>query len=298
MTRRRVARALAGWAVAGAIIVWLARGIPFGTLAASLRQAQLALFLAVMLASFLGWFFGETLLFSRLFTYLQSSITWLEMLPMTATLYFTQVVNGALAGGVFTVLIHRRKGVHWLESGFTMLLLGLVDFQIMSLMALVAALLGRHSPLRYTWRYAAVALALSTAVAAFWLAGRPSLPVAAKLYDWKPMSGFRRARPIHYLKLAAIRTPIFLLQGLTLYLCLRSFDLHVPISYVLTLTPAILLVTALPITPIGIGSEQAAVVLGFQAYGPRATLLAMSLAMSALGLLLRLALAPFAAQTV
>ncbi len=295
MSGRRAAKVAFSYLVAAAIIVWAARGVPLAEIDRHLEQARLSLFVPVTVGAFLCWFLGETLLYSRLFSFFHRRVTWREMLPMTTAFYFLQVVNGALAGAAFAGLIQKRKGVPWLESGLTMLFLGLLDFQVMALLVLAAALFGRDSPLSFTWRYAAAALALCWATAAFWLAGPPRARLARRLYDWEPMSAFRRASLAHYLSLAGIRAPIFLAQGLALYLDMRAFGLRVPPSYVFALTPPILLLTALPITPIGIGTEQAAVVLGFQAYGARATLLAMSLSMSGMGLLLRLALAPVAA---
>src|SRR5579883_2131288 len=296
MSAARTLKAFFSYALAAALIVWVARGVSLAQLLENLGQARLWVFFPVTAGVFLCWFLGETLLYSRLFSLFQKPISWPEMLPLTTTFYFVQTVNGALAGGIFTLLMQRRKGVPWLDSGFTMLFLGLLDFQVMALLVLAAAVFGRHSPLAFTWRYAACALALCALAEAFWLAGPPRWAPARRLYDWHAMSAFRKARLSDYLQLAAIRTPIFLAQGLALYLDMRAFGIGVAPTYVFALTPAILLLTALPLTPIGIGTEQAAVALGFGSYAPRATLLAMSLAMSGMGLVLRFCLAPFAGR--
>lgn len=291
-------RAILSYAVAAGIVWWLCRGIRISELQSEFGRANLNLFLPVTFATFFCWFFGENLLYSRLFSLFHAKTTFREMLPVSAAFYFLQIINGGLAAGALIYLMHRRKGVLWWEGGFAMLFMSMIDFQIILLMTMLASLYIGRVPLDMPWRYLIIATILWWLTAWFWMRGRPASPVAQRIFDWAPMSCFRKARLADLFALILIRAPIFLMQGLSLYLTLRSFGVRVPLGYVLAVNPAVIAVKALPLTPLGLGSEQAALLLGFQSFGPKGSLLAMSLAVSTLGFFLRLGAGVFAAPAL
>lgn len=278
------------YAAAGAIIWFVSRGIPFAAMTNAISHAHLVLFLATSAGALTLWLFGETLLFSRLFTYFHRRTGFRETLIPNAAQYFLQIVNVAVAHTAMVLLLSRRKGVPLLTAGCTMLFQGFVDFQVLVLMALAGLALTPSFPLRGTaWYLIAIILALWLA-SWFWMRGRPASSWARHVYDLPAMSAFRRARPWHYIRLVALRAPIFALQGLVLYLQMLAFHIHVPIGLVVALTPLIMLVTSIPLTPVGLGSEQAAILLCFHSFGTRADLLALSLAVSLTNLIFRMAL--------
>ena len=283
-------KTLLAYTAAGAIIWFVSRGIPLAAMTNAISHAHLALFLATSAAALAIWLLGETLLFSRLFTYFHRPTGFGEVLIPNAAQYFLQVVNLAVAHGAMVLLLSRRKGVPLLTAGCTMLFQGFVDFQVLVLMALAGLALAPSFPLRGTaWYLIAIILALWPA-SWFWMRGRPASSWARYVYDLPAMSAFRRARPWHYVRLVALRAPIFALQGLVLYLQMLAFHIHVPLGLVVALTPLIMLVTSIPLTPVGLGSEQAAILLCFHSFGTRADLLTMSLAVSLTNLIFRMAL--------
>jgi uncharacterized membrane protein YbhN (UPF0104 family) len=278
------------YAIAGAIIWFVSRGIPLVEMTNAIRHAHLGLFLATSAGALALWLLGETLLFSRLFTYFHRRTGFSEVLIPNATQYFLQVVNLAVAHGAMILLLSRRKGFPLLTVGCTMLFQGFVDFQVLVLMALGGLALRPTFPLRGTAWYLIAVLAALCLASWFWMRGRPASSWARYVYDLPAMSTFRRARPSHYMRLVALRAPIFGLQGLVLYLQMLAFHTHVPIGLVVALTPLIMLVTSIPLTPVGLGSEQAAILLCFHSFGTRADLLTLSLAVSLTNLIFRMAL--------
>jgi uncharacterized membrane protein YbhN (UPF0104 family) len=281
---------LLAYAVALAIVVFVARGISFEELGQALGRANLYLFIPARVCSFSCFFFGETLLFSWLFSYFNARIGYREMLPANAAQYFLQVVNAAVAGGALVAFMHRRKGVPWLAGGCTMIFQALLDFQVMAWIALAGALFVPSFPLQTSWYYPALVIIALWVWAGFWMRGRPRSPMLRWFYDRPSFSAFRQARLHHYAVLMAIRMPIFLVQCLSFYLQMISFNIHVTLGQAIASTPAIMLVTALPIVPVGLGTDQAVMVYGFRAYGAKADLLGMSLATNAMGMIFRLAL--------
>ena len=270
---------LSAYTVAALIIWILARGIRPAQLSRDLLHARLGLFIPVAMASLVFWLLGDTMVYARLFSYFHVPTRFREMLPGAAAHEFLQVVNGVAAGTSLAWFVQMRKGVDWLAAGCTLGLLGFIDLQVIALM-LIAGRVASGALLGIVWYYPALFIAASCAFAAFWLRGRPESRLAQWVYRRPSLSAFRDARPTHYLKLGLIRIPTFALQGLVLYFEMIAFGMRVPLAAVMAILPVVLAAGALPFAPSGLGTRQAAIVVGFRAFGPRASLLAMSLAHS------------------
>jgi len=167
---------------------------------------------------------------------------------------------------------------------------GLLDIALLAAMALIGAVLVPSSPIRVGVPYAVGALLVLSAIAATFLWWRPTRGLGRWLYERRSLISFRSAQPRHYLKLALIRTPIFAAQGFVIYGQLWSFHVQMPLAHAFALTPAVLAIGGLPVTPVGLGPLQAVVVGGFSAFGSRSSLLAASLAISAINMALRIPL--------
>lgn len=281
-------RTVLSYLVAGGIIWWVARGIRPAALAGQLAHARAGLFLATAALATAAWFFGEAVLLSRLFTYFHHRTGVREMIVPMGAQYFLQTVNAGLASSALIVFLKRCKGVPWLTGGFTLLFQAFIDFTVMVLMALVglAAAPVVH-PHALGWGLVAVLGALWS-VAWFWMRGRPRSAFGQWLYDRPSMRSFRQARLSYFVSLSLIRAIIFAMQGFALYFEMRAFHIHVPLQMALAFTPVILLITSLPLAPVGLGTEQAAMVLCFHAFAPAADLIAMSLAVSVSNILFRM----------
>lgn len=288
--KRRWLRDGLAYALAVGIIAYLAHGTSLRQFEAILRQANPWWFFLACAGSFAFWFFGETVLYSKLFSYFHVRTSFREMLPANAAQYFLQAVNQVAGGAALVLFMRRRKGVPIFSGGATLVLLGFVDFFVMAIMGLAAAFLVPTSWLGPKWYFPAIVAAGICAVACFWLRGRPSSGILRWVYDRPSLHSFRRARVSHYLRLMLIRTIIFSAQGFALYFQLRSFGIHVPLVQVLAFEPAELFLSALPITPAGLGVLQAVLILGFHSYGTQAAILTVGLAISTMGIAMRLPL--------
>lgn len=278
--RRRTVHTLAVYALALGIIWYLARGVAPAQLLGSFSMADLRIFIPACAGSFSIWFLGETFLFATLFSYFHARTSFREMLPANAAQYFLQLVNTAVAGTALVLFMNRRKNVPWLAGGCTLIFQTLLDFQIMAAMALVAALADPGSLAGRFWYVPALLFGPLLLNSWFWMRGRPKSRAGQWIYDRPSMHCFRIAQPVHYLKLAGIRTAIFLAYGVMLYFQVRGFRIKVHPADVFAFLPAVLLFDGLPITPVGLGPVQAIMVTGFQPYAPRARLLAMALSIS------------------
>lgn len=293
------ARTALSYLTAGAIIWFVARKIPLAAIAAAFAHARIGLFIATATLAFAGWFFGETLLFSRLFSYFHGRTTFRETLKANAVQYFLQIVNVAVASGALIVFLKQRKAVPWLAGACTLLFQALIDFQVMIAMALAGLVIAPEFPWPHAVCYLMATLGALWLIAWFWMRGRaPAWGPLRKLYDRPAMRAFREAKLSQFISLSLIRAAIFAFQGLALYFEMVAFRLHVPFMLTFALTPVILLASSLPLTPVGLGSEQAAMVLCFKGFAPAADLLTVSLAASASNLLFRMALGLCFPQTI
>jgi len=295
--RKKWIQNILAYGLALGIIAYLARGTSLGEFAAILRQANPWWFLLACAGSFAFWFLGETYLFAKLFSYFHARTTFREMLPANAAQYFLQAINQVAGGAALVFFMRRRKGVPLFSGGATMAFLGLVDVLVMALMGVLAAILVPGSLLRAAWYYPVAIAAGTCLIAWFWLRGRPSSRPLRWIYERPSLLSFRQARLSHWMRLMLIRAPIFAAQGFMLYYQLASFGIHVPLVQVLAFEPAELFLSALPITPAGLGILQAVLILGFHSYGSRATLLTVGLAISTMGIVMRLPLGIGAAGT-
>lgn len=274
-----------------ALIVWiLGRGIPFAQFARDVAHARLGLFIPAAIASLLLWIIGDTLIYARLFSDFHVPTRFREMLPGAAVHEFLQVVNGVAAGTSLAWFVQMRKNVHWLTAGCTLGLLGFIDLQVMAWMLLIAGRIDPRATLGVSWYYLAVVIAASFAFAAFWLRGRPQSRLARWIYRRPALRAFRRMRPAHYLRLCLIRIPTFAVQGIVLYAEMIAFGIRAPLANVMLMLPVVLIAGALPLGPSGLGTRQAAIVIGFREFGSRGSLLAMSLSHACLVIAARLLL--------
>jgi uncharacterized membrane protein YbhN (UPF0104 family) len=288
--RRSLWRTLGAYFAAALLVWYCARGIDFAGALEALRQANLALFISVSLVGFLVWFFGESLLFSCLFSYFHQRTEFSEIIPANAAYYFLQLINLAAANGALMVFLNRRKGASWGVAGFILLFQGFLDVLLLAAMTLLAVLLGLDSPLNVVAPYAAVVLLMGLLVIAFFSRRRPESGLVKRIYEWPTLSGFRAAQLSHYGKLTLIRAIIFLIEGFVLYGELQSFHIRLSLYQALLFSPVSLLVGSLPLAPAGLGTLQLVLVKGLAGFAPKAALLTAGLAISVVNLLWRLPL--------
>jgi uncharacterized membrane protein YbhN (UPF0104 family) len=304
--RRTVLQNFVGYAIAAAIIWYAARGVSWRQVIVAGSHATLWMFAVASLGGALYWFIGETVLYSRLFSYFHGPTGARELLPTVAAVYFLQIANSYVAAGAFVLFLHVHKRVPWIMGGCTLLFQGYVDAMLLAALSLVAIALVPTSPIRMGLNYAAGVLGAGCLIASFWLLWGKRLPAGNWLrwiYERPSMASFRMARPSHYLKLLAIRFVIVLGAGFALYGQFVSFHIGVPLTQTLALTPLIVAIGTSPIAPGGIGTTQLVFTLGFARFAGRDDLFALSLAVTAFNFLVRIPMglamgAPMAEEAV
>lgn len=289
--RKSVAQNLVTYAVAAAIIWYAARGVSWIQVGDATGRATFWLFVVASLGGFLCWFVGETILYSRLFSYFHGPTRSRELLPTMAAVYFLQIINSYVASGAYVLFLHTRKRVPWLTGVGTLLFQTYVDVMLLAVLSLFAIAVVPTSPIRFGLYYAAGALAAGCFIATFWLywgARLGSNNWLRWLYERPSLLSFRMARPPHYLELVSIRFLTFLSAGVSLYGQFVSFHIALPLTQALALTPFIVAIGNSPFSPGGIGTTQLVFTLAFARFARKDDLFALSLAVTAFNLLVRI----------
>jgi uncharacterized membrane protein YbhN (UPF0104 family) len=284
-------RNLLAYAIAAAIVCYAARGVSWRQVVGAGNHATLWMFAIASLGGFLCWFIGETVLYSSLFSYFHGPTGVLELLPTMAAVYFLQIVNSYVASGAFVLFLHARKRTPWIMGGCTLMLQGYVDAMLLATLSLFATAVVPTSPIRLGLDYVAGVLAVGVLIASFWLLWGARLPTGdwlRWLYERPSMASFRTARPVHYIKLLAIRLLIVLGAGFALYGQFVSFHIEVPLVQTLALTPFIVAIGNSPFSPGGIGTTQLVFTLAFARFATKDHLFALSLAVTGFNLLVRI----------
>ena len=279
------------YAIAIAIVWYVARGISWEQIADATSRARLWLFVCVSLAGFAGWFIGETFLYSRLFSFFYGRTRLSELLPTMGAMYFLQIINSLVASGALLLFLHTRKRARWVTAGGTLLFQAYVDVTLLAALLIFSIVLIPTSALRPGLYYAVGVVVAGCIIGSVFLVWGARLSPGNWLrwiYERPLLETFRLALPSHFVQLAAIRFLICLAAGITVYGQFVSFHLKVPLIQALALSPLIVAIGNSPFSPGGIGTTQLVFIFGFSGFAAKKDLFALSLAVSAFNLLVRI----------
>jgi len=289
--RKPLVQNLIAYAIAAAIVCYAARGVSLTQVVDATSHATLWIFVTASLGGFLLWFIGETVLYSRLFSYFHGPTGAVELLPTMAAVYFLQIVNSYVASGAFVLFLHARKRAPWVMAGCTLLFQAYLDAVLLATLTLFAIVLVPTSPIRLGLSYAAGVLGAGCLIASFFLIWGERLPAGNWLrwiYDRPSMASFRIARPSQYIKLIGIRCLIVLGAGFALYGQFVSFHIGISLAQTLAMTPFIVAIGNSALSPGGIGTTQLVFTLAFARFASKDDLFALSLAVTAFNFIVRM----------
>jgi uncharacterized membrane protein YbhN (UPF0104 family) len=269
---------IAPWAVAGAIMYALFSEVPIADAWEALRSARLELFLPVMMISVLVWFLIDSAAFAFIFTRFNANLEWSEARSLRGMTYLVTPINWNL--GTAAVILHLRtsKKIGALDSTSTMAFYQMIDGLLLaSFVALGAMLLPSSPEIESLQRIASVFVVVQVVSMWLFVATRPNWGWLSRIRSF----GIFRTHQASELRDIAV---LVLMKGVyfsvfigVFWLGCHSFGIDLPLQLAIASTPAILLVGSLPITPAGLGTQQAAMIYFFAPYGDEASILAFGL---------------------
>jgi uncharacterized membrane protein YbhN (UPF0104 family) len=275
----RSLRRLAPWAIAAGILYYLFSQVPIAEAWAALRAARLELFLPVMLAAVILWFGVDSAAFAFLFSRFNARLSWAEARSLRGVTYLATPVNWNL--GTAAVILHLRssKEIGALDSTSTMFFYQTIDGMILAAYVLLGVLLLPESPETISLRRIALGFeGFQVANLVILMNTRP---------EWRWLDRIRGLGLFRTHRIATLRDLIYLFAIKGFYFAVfvgvfwfgsLSFGIELPFVLAIAATPAILMAGAIPITPAGLGTQQAAMLYFFSPYGDEAAILAFGLA--------------------
>lgn len=262
---RRLAASVWPWLVALAILAWLFTRIPRQALFQALEAGpwpSLALYTAVQ------WLLVLTA--DSFAIQLALAITGFRQrfpqifLARGAT-YMLGIVNYALGQGALGVYL-QRSGVKGLRATGNVLFLMMINLGVLLIIAGVG-FWGGGSPKTAHLNLSPVFYGLGLGMVLYLaIIGRPP----GFLKHNQVLAPLWQAGLQGHLRAAAGRLPHMLFLVLAYWGATRLWGIPVPLAQGLALVPVVLFINAVPITPLGLGTTQAALVLLFSSYVPHA----------------------------
>lgn len=270
-SRHRLAATLASWLLAVGILVGLIWQADRDALLSALGSADLARYVVVTIG-FVGlWLSIDAFVLSWLFGRLGAHTGWAEMVRFRGATYLFIVASLHLANAALVGLVHRRTGVPLARVTASMLVLYVGDLAALCGVSFLSSL-GATSQVLSLIRpvLAATGLGMVALLAAGYalrarLAGRPFFGVVADL------------GPRDVASLVALRAVFYGSFVLFAWVTLPSFDIFLPLEAIASRMPVIMSIGALPITPGGLGTTQAAMLAFFGEFADSGRVLAYAL---------------------
>jgi Lysylphosphatidylglycerol synthase TM region len=261
------ARRLGAIVLTAAIFAVILRRVPAAALGDALREADVGVFLALMVPNALFYFAWDTLVLSVVIRWFHGEVRYRDLLPVRAASYVVGFFNTNLGRGAMAAYLARTLRAPLLELGSTVLFLVLTEYTQLVIWALLG-LLGVRTEVSRSL------LSVAGAVTLFWLVVRWLLAPR----DWSLARTFRLATPARCAQIVLLRAPMFLVSLLVHYHAAHAFGIDIPFLQMLAFLPVIFMLAALPVTVAHLGTTQAAWIFFFGAYAPAPRLLAFSLA--------------------
>ncbi len=269
---------IAPWAIAAAILYYLFSEVPVADAWAAARSARLEVFLPLMMAAVLLWFLIDSAAFAFLFTRFNAKLAWAEARSLRGMTYLLTPINWNL--GTAAVILHLRtsKRIGALESTSTMLFYQTIDGMVLASCAVLGAIMLAASPEITSLRNIAAGFVFVNAVAlAIFMGSWPRLRWIVRIRRLGIFRSHQAAVPRDVVVLVLMKGFYFAVFIAVFWLGCQSFGIDLPLRLAVAATPAILLAGAVPITPAGLGTQQAAMIYFFAPYGTEASILAFGL---------------------
>jgi hypothetical protein len=271
---------LAAVVITAAMCFLIARRVPFDRFLAALRDADYAVFLALMVPNTIFYFCWDTLVLKTALRWFHADVPYRELLPARAASYVMGFFNTHAGRGTLAAYLWRRLNVPFLELGGTVIFLVLTEYTQLVLWAMLG-IFGFRSEITTSL------LPVAAGVAGFWILffayARLHLTPARALRwlfaprEWQLFRTFRRATAARYAKIVVLRAPMFVVALVAHYYGAHAFGIYIPFGQLLTFLPVIFMVAALPITVAHLGTTQDAWIFFFGEYAAAPRLLAFSL---------------------
>jgi len=252
-------RAILAWGGTLALLGFLAATTDFATAWAAFLNADLTLFVVVLLVSTFGTYLIDVATVRVLLHRVGIDVGFREFLRVKGASYLLNIVNYNLALVMMAAVVRKRTDRGWGAAGSPFLLLNFVDLSVFATFVL-AALLAGETPFDGPATIAVGVFAAGALAAPPILCGIARLDhlpgFLGRLFGHDLLAAFRhlsfRSIPV----VMGARSLLILSYAVMNWAFLRSFGVDVPIAKIVVFMPILSLIAFIPISVGGLGSTQ------------------------------------------
>lgn len=262
---RRQVILLGPWLIAAALIGFFFTRVPIEEAWSVARKARLDLFVPLITGGVVLWFVIESATYSLFFTRFNAPVSMREALSLRGMSYLLTPIHWNVGKAAVILRLRQTKGIPLLEATSTVMLVQAVDGFVLGALAttgltLLAAQAEELAGVRGTTIAIVIAVVLNLALL------RASWPRYRWLLWWRSLAlhhAHRRLSARDFLLIVALKGAYHSVFILVFYFGPRAFGIELPFALALASAPIIQAVGALPITPAGLGTQQAAMLYFF-----------------------------------
>ena len=266
------------WIVASAILTGIFVLVPMREAWHALRLARSGILIPLVPGSVLAWFLIESGIYAHAFSRFNTPVSFREARSLRGSSYLWAPLHHGLGKAAILLRLRSLYGVPLLESTSTMALCQTIDG--IALAGLTALGLGLLSSSADFGPASIASCATAAGLLAYLVFLGHARPGSRLLGRFRGLTLHRAHRSARFRDLAIIllgRMACHLVFVMVLYLGTRSFGIDLPLPVALAAAPLIEAIRALPITPAGLGTQQATMLFLFRDFGPEASIVAFGL---------------------
>ena len=269
------------WFVAIATVGYVFIRVPLSEAWSAAREARVEVLVPLVVGAVLFWFLLESFAYARLFTRFNTKLSWREARSLRGLSYLLTPIHLSLGKVGIVLRLSAIKKISPLEAASTVALYQTLDAMVLAALTTIGLFIIPATSITSEARIIAIALIVSLAgylvlIRFDW----PESGIATRIRKW----GIHRTHRVFETRDLALILGIKLAYHLTFvavfYFGARAFGIELPLAIALAATPIIQAVGAIPISPAGLGTQQASMLYFFSSYGSDGAIVAFGFSLT------------------
>jgi uncharacterized membrane protein YbhN (UPF0104 family) len=229
------------------------------------RTSRLELFVPLVFGAVFAWFLIESSAYSYLFTRFNAPVSFKEARSLRGMSYLLTPIHWNVGKAAVILRLRQTKKIPLLESTSAVMLYQAIDGVVLAALATTGLILLESQAtelagVRWTTSALVIGILFNLAVTrALW-------PRFRWLMWWRGLSIHHAHRQLDFrdlITIISLKIAYHFMFVLVVYFGVQAFGIELPFALALGATPIIQVVGGLPITPAGLGTQQAAMLYFF-----------------------------------
>ena len=271
-------KVVAPWLGAIAIFAYLFWDVPYEDAWNAAKNARLDLFIPEILLAVVFWFLLDSGALAYLLSRFNAPVSWREARSIRGVTYIVTVLNWNVGTAAIVLHLRRSKKVPALESTSSLFFYGNCDaLLLMGLTLIGISTFSDSAALDTVQNFAAAFFVLQVGLFLVLSTNRPALTWLTKIRGSAIVRSYRLATLRDFFVVLGLKLIYFMGFLWIFWAGSHAFEIEIPFSLAVASAPAIMMISALPVSPAGLGTQAAAMVFFWSDYGDKAAILAFGL---------------------